>query len=381
MKTIRSGFLLAVLAAGLVSGCGPMVAPWHSYKPPVVETEDFFGEFYNCVGSAFRAEQMNVLVKVFAPVVPKKVFRFYPVPAVSKILKIAKDLGSFMAIEHPRIEAMFKETLSITPAQLDSNLSSCFALMRDNPDAAGRTAEDLRLFAEVMRKWLGSSAESYFEVYNINYRRYMLTLAVLEMGMAKQAGPDEALLAELNRSAEVAKKPGVGGAMGGPGAIMGSISELNRALESGDKGRINDALGKAEKAMDATEADTENLHAMLDVVEGHGSGSMNDDEAKAALLKLDKARKRNEAAFESAGEGDGTTVGENVGKARTGIGGVKSDLAAKKKSQCQHLLRDLKEVKTKCDAGKKIFCEAFSEKREEFVKKCGKEMLPKGMEK
>ncbi|MFC1654866.1 hypothetical protein ACFL2F_03580 [Myxococcota bacterium] len=343
--------------------------------------DDFFNEFYNCVGSAARSEQMKLVVKAFAPEITKNAFSYYRIPDVSSIIILAKTIGTVIASDHSTIEAKFKGALGVTPTELDANLSACFALINQNPDAAGHTAEDLRLFAEVMRKNFTSSRERNFDSYDKNYRRYMLTLSVLEMGMAKKAGPDPTAVASFKAPAKTGGMGGIGGLTAGLGDMTNALRDVNRAAASGDKGRLNDSLSKAEKATDATEADAANLNAMIDVAEGYDSGSMNEDEAAAALGKLDKARERNKAAYESAGEGEGGTADENVGKARADIGGVKADLAAGKKAKCTHLLKDLKEVKAKCDAGKKIFCEAFGEKRDEFVKSCGKNMLPKEMAK
>jgi len=40
------------------------------------------------------------------------------------------------------------------------------------------------------------------------------------------------------------------------------------------------------------------------------------------------------------------------------------------------LLKELREVKSKCDAGKKIYCEALGEKRGTFIETCGERALP-----
>jgi hypothetical protein len=351
MKTTALKFLLVALIGGaLTVGCGPMIAPWHPYEPTVEANDEFFNEFYNCVGSSIRSEQMKLVVKAFAPEIKQNIFAYYPIPDVSIIIKLAKTMGTVIASDHSQIEARFKDTLGLTPAELDFNLSACFALIDHSPDAAGSTAEELRLFVEVMQKNFGSGRHRNYDTYHKTYRRYMLALSVLEMGMAKRAGPD-------------------------PTAVAGF--ETFAKQKGRTSGRSASALGRAEAAMDATEAHGGKLDGMIDTAVGHSSGSINEDEAKASLLKLDKARARADAGFEAAGEGEFDTAKENVKKAREENREVQATLKAGKKGKCDDLLRDLKEAKTKCDAGKKIFCEAFGEKRAEFIKRCGKDMLPK----
>lgn len=379
MKTIKPKWVLVVSLAGLLmSGCGPKFAPWYQYRPTMEANESFFSEFYHCVGTAVRSDQMAKIVKTFAPKVSEEAYQYYSIPEVSELRKLARTLGAVMASDQSKIEAKFKKTLGVTPSELDANLSACFALANGKPDVAGKTAEDLRLYAEVVRKSLNSYSQRDYDSYNKNYRRTMLALSVLEMGMAKQAGPDPEAIARFNAPP---KRGAADGLTGNLGNLASSLGEVNRAAASGDKASLNGALGKAEKAMDATEADGANLNAMIDTAVALDKGSINEEEAAQAMGKLNKARERNAAAYESAGENDESTVKENVDSAKSDVSGVKANLEAGKQAQCKHLLKDLREAKEKCDAGKQIFCEAFGEKRSEFIKKCGQKMLPKELAK
>jgi len=355
MRISAPKFLLAALVTGAVMfGCGPMYAPWYPYSPPAENTNEFFGEIFRCVGSAFRGDKMNEFVRSVAPKSSEINLSRYSFPDVPFIAQYAKTIGMVLETDDSGAKAGLKKILGMPPQEFGEHFDACFALIDQNPDTAVRTAQDLRLYLEVMRKGFRNSVTMRdTDTYEKTYRRSLLTLVVLEMGQAKKAGPDPGALAAFK-------------------SLVTKEKERRRIAVRSDS-----ALGRAESAMDATEAQGGNLDGMIDTAVGHSSGSINEDEAKASLLKLDKARARADAGYEAAMEGEFDTAKENVKKAREERSGAQDTLKAGKKGQCDHLLKDLKEAKTECDAGKKIFCEAFEEKRGEFIKKCGKGMLPK----